>query len=146
MTEQVRVDIFGQSYNLRSHHGGEHIERIARLVDERMRHISSQMTTHDTVKIAVLAALNIADELQSLKDHHEREAQVSLAQPPVEPQENEGAERAEERSWFDDIFDSSSPSGEVGERLSSRVSAKLQLLRQASQETITLQEEGEAGG
>lgn len=144
MTQQVRVDIFGQTYNLRSHQGGEHIERIVRLVDERMRHISSQMTTHDTVKIAVLAALNIADELQSLKDHHEREAQVPLAGPWVEPQENEQAERAGGRSWFDEIFDSSSSSGEAGERLSSRVSAKLQLLRQAGQETITLQEEGEA--
>jgi len=103
------------------------------------------MASHDTVKIAVLAALNIADELQSLKDRHEREAQVPLARPWVEPQENEGAERSEERSWFDDIFDSSSPSGESGERLSSRVSAKLQLLRQVGQETITLQEEGEEG-
>ena len=60
----VPVSIFGQSYTLRT--GDEHgyIESLAEYVDERMREVADKTRTADTVKIAILAALNIADDLR----------------------------------------------------------------------------------
>src|SRR2546423_695776 len=77
--EAIEVTIFNQTYRLRSKTDKEHVRQIARLVDERMRQISSQMTTHDVVKIAVLTALNIADEMQNLRKYYEQEVQPLLA-------------------------------------------------------------------
>ena len=68
----VKVNIFDRTYSLRSFKDEEHVLSIARLVDERMRKISEHMTTLDPAWIAVLAALNIADELEELKDQYER--------------------------------------------------------------------------
>jgi cell division protein ZapA len=61
--ETVEVTIFNQTYRLRSETGKAHVQQIARIVDERMRRISAQITTHDVSKIAILTALNIADEM-----------------------------------------------------------------------------------
>lgn len=130
----VQVNIFNQTYNLRSHGGGEeHVRQIARLVDERMRLISSHLTTHDVAKVAVLAALNIADELQQVKDRYESEAQGGASRPAEEAGarkgEGGGGGESERRSWFENIFDAEEPSAGRGERLSSQVSAKLHARR-----------------
>ena len=70
--ESIRVTIFNQAYSLRSATGdGEYLRRVAQLVDERMRSIASQLAVHDVGKVAVLAALNLADELEVLKDYHD---------------------------------------------------------------------------
>ena len=131
MSERVRVNIFNRSYALRSDSGGEHVERVARAVDERMRYIASQLATHDVAKVAVLAALNLADELQRLKDG---QAEGETA-PPREPESEARAGGGEAevvggRSWFENIFDADDPTERRGERLSSQLSARLQKLRQ----------------
>lgn len=128
----VRVEICGQTYSLRSHSGGEHIVRIARLVDERMRRISSRLTAHDAARVAVLTALNIADELESLRRDYE-DVLLSGLEGRERPEE---VEAAPERSWFEDIFDADETSQRGGERLSNMVSSKLRTLRQASQENL----------
>jgi cell division protein ZapA len=46
---------------------------LARFVDARMREIASQVSTVDPVKIAILAALNIADELSRCRKRYEDE-------------------------------------------------------------------------
>lgn len=66
----VRVEIFDQSYNLRGS-DGEYIQSLAAYVDARMRQIAEQTATIDSLRLAVLAALNIADELHVLKRKHE---------------------------------------------------------------------------
>jgi len=62
----VRVEIFDQAYNLRGS-DPDYILRLAEYVDSKMRAVAEQTHTVDTVRLAVLAALNIADEYHLLK-------------------------------------------------------------------------------
>ena len=57
----VRVEIFDQAYNLRGS-DPEYILNLAEYVDAKMRAVAEATNTIDTVRLAVLAALNIADE------------------------------------------------------------------------------------
>ena len=74
----VRVEIYNQTYNIRSDGDTEYISRLAEFVDGRMREISSGTLTVDSLKVAILAALHIADELHRLKHVHEQ-ADAQLA-------------------------------------------------------------------
>jgi cell division protein ZapA len=65
-SDSVRVEIFDQIYNLRGS-DGEYILKLAEYVDGKMRAVSEQTSTVDSVRLAVLAALNIADEYHLLK-------------------------------------------------------------------------------
>jgi cell division protein ZapA len=58
----VHVEIFGQSYAVRAGSDPAYIEKLAHYVDEQMREVSRASGAVDSVRIAVLAALNIADE------------------------------------------------------------------------------------
>lgn len=64
--ESVRVEIFDQAYNLRGS-DPEYILKLAEYVDSKMRAVAQATNTIDTVRLAVLAALNIADEYHLLK-------------------------------------------------------------------------------
>jgi cell division protein ZapA len=62
----VRVEIFDQAYNLRGS-DAEYIVKLAEYVDAKMRAVAEQTHTVDTARLAVLAALNIADEYHLLR-------------------------------------------------------------------------------
>ena len=62
----VRVEIFDQGYNLRGT-DPEYILKLAEYVDSKMRAVAEQTHTVDSSRLAVLAALNIADEYHLLK-------------------------------------------------------------------------------
>ena len=62
----VRVEIFDQVYNLRGS-DPEYILKLAEYVDSKMRAVAEATNTIDTVRLAVLAALNIADEFHLLQ-------------------------------------------------------------------------------
>ena len=62
----VRVEIFDQAYNLRGS-DPEYILKLAEYVDSKMRAVAEATNTVDTSRLAVLAALNIADEYHLLK-------------------------------------------------------------------------------
>jgi cell division protein ZapA len=66
----VRVEIFDQAYNLRGSNP-DYILKLADYVDSKMRAVASATNTIDTVRLAVLAALNIADEYHLLKKKQE---------------------------------------------------------------------------
>ena len=66
----VRVEIFDQAYNLRGS-DPEYILKLAEYVDSKMRAVAEATNTIDTVRLAVLAALNIADEYHLLKRNQE---------------------------------------------------------------------------
>ena len=82
----VRVEIYDQTYQLRGS-DPEYIGQLADYVDTKMRLISQQASTVDSLRVAVLAALNIADEYLMLKrkydavasDYHVRAEQLSGA-------------------------------------------------------------------
>src|ERR1700674_4373145 len=62
----VRVEIFDQAYNLRGS-DPEYILKLAEYVDSKMRAVAEHTHTVDTARVAVLAALNIADEYHLVK-------------------------------------------------------------------------------
>jgi cell division protein ZapA len=68
----IRVEIYNQTYNIRSDGDSDYISELAEYVDSRMREISSGTLTVDSLKVAILAALYIADELHRLKNVHEQ--------------------------------------------------------------------------
>jgi cell division protein ZapA len=61
----VRVEIFDQAYNLRGS-DPDYILKLAEYVDAKIRAVAEATNTIDTVRLAVLAALNIADEYHVL--------------------------------------------------------------------------------
>jgi cell division protein ZapA len=66
----VVVDIYDQIYQLRGTNP-EYINRLASIVDNKMRAVSAQGATVDSLRVAVLAALNIADELVMLRGRYD---------------------------------------------------------------------------
>jgi cell division protein ZapA len=70
----VKVQIFGQTYAIRGELDEAYVQELAAYVDEKMRAIADATATVDTQKLAVLAALAIADELHSTqKERGDRE-------------------------------------------------------------------------
>ncbi len=65
MTERktVSVEILGKSYSVRADADREYTQTLARYVEEQMQKVATQSNAVDTQKIAVLAALNIANDL-----------------------------------------------------------------------------------
>jgi cell division protein ZapA len=70
----VVVEIYDQIYQL-SGTDPEYIERLAKLVDAKMRAVSAHGATVDSLRVAVLAALNIADEMLAIQARHDELAQ-----------------------------------------------------------------------
>jgi cell division protein ZapA len=64
----VPVDIHGQRYPIRSGLDPAYVARLATYVDEKMRAAADTTPTGDSLRLAVLAALNIADELFRCRD------------------------------------------------------------------------------
>ncbi|MGE0454243.1 MAG: cell division protein ZapA [Vicinamibacteria bacterium] len=68
----VHVEIFGQTYALKAGSEPGYVERLAAHVDKEMREISRMGGAVDSVRIAVLAALNIADEAFRLQNEADK--------------------------------------------------------------------------
>lgn len=64
----VSVQINGQRYPIRSALDQEYVARLAAYVDERIRVAADASPSGDSLRLAVLAALNIADELFRCRD------------------------------------------------------------------------------
>jgi cell division protein ZapA len=79
----VPVEIQGQRYPIRSTLDPDYVVRLAAYVDEKMRAAADSTPTGDSLRLAVLAALNIADELFRCRDS-------------VHSRDNRFVERAEE--------------------------------------------------
>src|SRR4051794_38916904 len=59
----ITVEIHGQRYPIRSSLDPEYVLRLAAYVDEKIAAAADTTPTGDSLRLAVLAALNIADEL-----------------------------------------------------------------------------------
>jgi len=68
--DAVSVDIYDQVYHLRGT-DADYMERLAGLVDGKMRAVAAHSGTVDSLRVAVLAALNIADELLALRTRYD---------------------------------------------------------------------------
>jgi len=68
---RLTVDIFGQQYRLSGKASVNHIRMVAGFVDDKMNEIAKGNHRLDTAKIAVLTAVNIADEYFRLRQEYE---------------------------------------------------------------------------
>ena len=64
----ISVEIYGQRYPIRSHLDRDYVVRLAIYVDEKMRAAADSTPTGDSLRLAVLTALNVADELFRCRD------------------------------------------------------------------------------
>ena len=60
--ESTAVTIFGRTYHLRGEGDSEYLIELADIVDRKMREVAEATGTADTLKVAILASLNIADD------------------------------------------------------------------------------------
>ncbi len=71
--QTVKVEIYNQTYNIRSRDGDtDRIKELAAFVNSRMNEIATSALTVDSLRLAILAALHIADELHQMKDRRDK--------------------------------------------------------------------------
>ena len=75
MSKPVKVEIYGQTYSIGGDLEERYVQVLARYVDEKMRAVADATKTVDSVKVAVLTALAIADELHSLREDRSEDAE-----------------------------------------------------------------------
>jgi cell division protein ZapA len=68
----MKVQIYDQTYNIAGDLEPAYVEELAEYVDGRMREMARATGTVDSVKLAVLAALAIADELHTLRQSRQQ--------------------------------------------------------------------------
>jgi len=71
----IRVVIYDQEYFMRGDLNQEYIQKLAQYLDKKMRSIAERTRTVDTLRVAMLAALNVADEYHQLKARYEEVTQ-----------------------------------------------------------------------
>ena len=67
----VQVEIFGQTYSVKAGGDAAYVQKLAAFVDEEMKDVSRASGAVDSLKVAVLAALNLADECFRLRQDSE---------------------------------------------------------------------------
>ena len=70
--EVVKIRLFGTDYDVASPAGIDYTQQIGRYVDEKMHEIAKQLSLRSVSTIAVLAAVNMADELRRERESSER--------------------------------------------------------------------------
>ena len=68
----MKIEIYDQVYNVNASDNEGYLKEIVAFVDQKMRDVAQATRTVDTVKVAVLAALNIADELFVARERQEK--------------------------------------------------------------------------
>ena len=64
----ITVNILGNEYRISADEEPSYVQEVARFVDRRMREVSEAMVTQSPIKIAILTALNLADELKKVEN------------------------------------------------------------------------------
>ena len=84
-SKSTRVQIFGSEYHVRGEADPEYVKTVAAYVDAKMHEIATSQSLVSSTKVAILAAIHIADELfqerhkneQTMNDVAERALQIS---------------------------------------------------------------------
>jgi hypothetical protein len=61
----VRIEILGAAFTIQTDETPEHLNNLVALVKKRVQLVQTQTNSTDTLKVAILASLMLADELQS---------------------------------------------------------------------------------
>jgi len=93
---KVTAKILGENYTIHGRASEEHILRIARFVDDKMLQVAQAHPKLGTSRVAVLAAINMADELFKIKEQYEQLTQLleeewSQRHAAVRPESPKGA-------------------------------------------------------
>jgi cell division protein ZapA len=89
----MKIEIYDQMYNVNADGNEEYFRELAAYVDGKMRTIAESTHMVDSLKVAVLAALNIADEMFTMRQKQQEiegplrkrvEKCVSLVQKALE--------------------------------------------------------------
>ena len=78
----VQVQIFGHTYTIRGEADQAYIMEVAAYVDRKMREITEKLPVASLSKVAILASLNIADELykeRAQRDHQQQQLETRAA-------------------------------------------------------------------
>ncbi len=59
----VEIKVFGQTYTVKSDAEEEHVQEVARFVNQKMEDVLKKTRSVSTLNVAILTALNIADDL-----------------------------------------------------------------------------------
>jgi cell division protein ZapA len=76
MSTSIKVEIFDQIYPIQGELEEAYIRKVAAYVDRKMRLIADMARTVDTQKVAVLAALAIADELYRSREERGEQEEI----------------------------------------------------------------------
>ena len=71
----IKVHIYGEEYPIKSEAEFAYVEKVALYVDKKMKEVAEKLPQYSPARVAVVAALNIADELY--KERDEKEKQLS---------------------------------------------------------------------
>lgn len=91
MTKTIEVEVYGQRFSLQGEADEKYFHELAKYVDGQMRTLAQKMTTGTPTKLAILAAINIADQLF----HQKRKRQGNEAE--IERKAQEILESIEDR-------------------------------------------------
>lgn len=73
--QSIKVNIYGQEYPIKSDADATYVQQIAEYVDRKMKEVAEKVPARIHSQLAVLTALNIADEL--FKEREEKEKKLS---------------------------------------------------------------------
>ncbi len=68
----VEIKVFGQTFSVKTDSDEDHLQAVARYVNEKMEEVLKKTRSVSTLNVAILTALNIADDL--LREKEQREA------------------------------------------------------------------------
>lgn len=74
MAGSKKIQIYGKTYSLKSSSSEVDAEEVAAYVDSRMKELANARNKTSTLDLAILAALNIAQELLELKKQSEEKS------------------------------------------------------------------------
>jgi cell division protein ZapA len=77
MSNLVKVQIYGQSYTLGGELDEAYVQQLAQYVDQKMNAVAAATSAVDSARVAVLAAMAIADEYHTLR-HEKRTRDAAL--------------------------------------------------------------------
>lgn len=72
VNQNMKIEIYDQVYNVSSEQNEEYLKELAAFVDGKMRSVAEATRMVDSLKVAVLAALNISDELFTLRQRQQQ--------------------------------------------------------------------------
>ncbi len=64
---QIQVDLLGRSFTIRCEESPEHLRHVLEILKRRTDHITSELSITDPLKIAILAGMDLTDEILQLK-------------------------------------------------------------------------------